>query len=129
MAHSMLNYKHLPKNIWVEAVPCATYILNRCLTKSVLNMSPKEEWSGHKPDVAALGVFGSIAYSHVPAEKRKSLMSKVKNAFSLVKVIVLKAMNCLIQLQVQFLLVAMFSSVKMSNGNGRNQKKCNLPSL
>eukprot|EP00253_Pinus_taeda_P033405 PITA_33405 len=35
MARSMLKAKHLPNDYWVEAVAYATYILNRCPTKSV----------------------------------------------------------------------------------------------
>ncbi|XP_074334286.1 uncharacterized protein LOC141671793 [Apium graveolens] len=34
MARSMVKAKHLPRTFWAEAVLCAVYLLNRCLTKS-----------------------------------------------------------------------------------------------
>ena len=42
MAGSMMKVKHLPNEYWAEAVSCATYIKNRCPTKSVKKYdSPK----------------------------------------------------------------------------------------
>ena len=76
MARSMLKGKNLPKVFWAEAVSCAVYILNRCPTRSVLNMTPEEAWSSFKPDVEGLRVFGCVAYAHVPAEKRKKFDGK-----------------------------------------------------
>jgi hypothetical protein len=54
-------------------VACSTYLLNRCPTKSVKNMTPQEAWSGYKPRVAHLRIFGCLAYSQVPKSKRKKL--------------------------------------------------------
>ena len=76
MVRSMLKGKGLPKVFWAEAVSCAVFILNRCPTKSVLNMTPEEAWSNYKPDVGTFRVFGCIAYAHVPAEKRKKFDDK-----------------------------------------------------
>uniref|UniRef100_A0A5B7C2K8 Putative polyprotein n=1 Tax=Davidia involucrata TaxID=16924 RepID=A0A5B7C2K8_DAVIN len=76
MACSMLKGKNLTKVFWAEAVSCAVYILNRCPTKSVLDMTPEEAWSSYKPNVEVLGVFGCVAYAHVPAEKRKKFDGK-----------------------------------------------------
>ncbi|KAL0301377.1 UNVERIFIED_CONTAM: Retrovirus-related Pol polyprotein from transposon TNT 1-94 [Sesamum radiatum] len=45
MARSMLQEKHLPKAFWAEAVYTAVYLLNRCPTKAVQNMTPIEAWS------------------------------------------------------------------------------------
>lgn len=39
-------------------------------------MTPQEAWSGMKPNISHLRVFGSIAYVHVPNEKRSKLDSK-----------------------------------------------------
>jgi hypothetical protein len=38
------------------------YVLNRCLTKSVFNMTPFEAWYGKKPAVHHLGMFWCIVY-------------------------------------------------------------------
>ena len=76
MARSMLKTKQMPKEFWAEAVQCAVYLLNRCPTKSVQNMTPQEAWSGFKPSVLHLRVFGSIVFSHVPKDLRTKLDEK-----------------------------------------------------
>jgi hypothetical protein len=73
MTRTMLKEKGLPKQFWAEAMACSTYLLNRCPTKSVKNMTPQEAWSGYKPSVAHLRIFGCLAYSQVPETKRKKL--------------------------------------------------------
>ncbi|MCI82297.1 retrovirus-related pol polyprotein from transposon tnt 1-94, partial [Trifolium medium] len=42
MVRSMLNGKHLAKELWGEAVSTATYILNRCPTKKLEGITPEE---------------------------------------------------------------------------------------
>ncbi|XP_074369148.1 uncharacterized protein LOC141710363 [Apium graveolens] len=76
MARSMVKEKHLPRTFWAEAVLCAVYLLNRCPTKSVRNKTPNEAWSGSKPSMGHLKIFGCIAYTHVPDQKRKKLDDK-----------------------------------------------------
>ena len=73
MARSMVKAKHLPRTFWAEAVLCAVYLLNRCPTKSVRNKTPNEAWSGSKPLVGHLRIFGCIAYAHILDQKRKKL--------------------------------------------------------
>ncbi|GKA50384.1 retrovirus-related pol polyprotein from transposon TNT 1-94, partial [Tanacetum coccineum] len=73
MVRSMLKSKKMPKEFWVEAVDCAVYLLNRCPSKSLDNNTPQEAWNGLKPTVSHLRVFGSIAYVHVPSQKRSKL--------------------------------------------------------
>ncbi|RDX83806.1 putative mitochondrial protein, partial [Mucuna pruriens] len=38
--------------------------LERCLTKSVCDKTPKKAWSGRKPSIRHLRVFGCITYAH-----------------------------------------------------------------
>ena len=66
MARCMLKAKNMPKEFWAEAVSCAVYLSNKSPTKSVKDKTPQETWSGMKPNVDNLRVFGSIAYAHVP---------------------------------------------------------------
>ncbi|GJX67573.1 retrovirus-related pol polyprotein from transposon TNT 1-94 [Tanacetum coccineum] len=73
MVRSMLKSKKMPKEFWAEAVDCAVYLLNRCPSKSLDNKTPQEAWNGLKPTVSHLRVFGSIAYVHVPSQKRSKL--------------------------------------------------------
>nr|KYP40501.1 Retrovirus-related Pol polyprotein from transposon TNT 1-94 [Cajanus cajan] len=76
MARSMLKSKKLPKEFWAEAVACAVYLTNRSPTRSVSGKTPQEAWSGRKPGISHLRVFGSIAHVHVPDEKRSKLNDK-----------------------------------------------------
>ena len=75
-ARSMLKSKKLPKEFWAEAVACAVYLANRSPTRSVWGKTPQEAWSGRKPGIAHLRVFGSVAHVHVPDEKRSKLDDK-----------------------------------------------------
>ena len=61
MVRSILKGKILPKEFWGEAVSTASYILNRCPTKKLEGVTPEECWSGVKPSLSHLKVFGSIA--------------------------------------------------------------------
>ncbi|CAJ2633694.1 unnamed protein product [Trifolium pratense] len=76
MARSMLKSKRLPKELWAEAVACAVYLSNRSPTRSVLGKTPQEAWSGRKPGISHLRVFGSIAHVQIPDEKRSKLDEK-----------------------------------------------------
>ncbi|PWA98023.1 hypothetical protein CTI12_AA024020 [Artemisia annua] len=76
MVRSMLKSKKMPKEFWAEAVDCAVYLLNRCPSKSLDNKTPQEAWNGMKPTVSHLRVFESIAYVHVPSQRRSKLDDK-----------------------------------------------------
>ena len=76
MARSMLKSKKLPKELWAKAVACAVYLSNRSPTRSVWGKTPQEAWSGRKPGISHLRVFGSIAHVHVPDERRTKLDDK-----------------------------------------------------
>ncbi|KAB2634124.1 hypothetical protein D8674_039135 [Pyrus ussuriensis x Pyrus communis] len=76
MVRSMLSEKKLPKTFWPEAVNWAIYVLNRCPTLAVKDITPQEAWSGVKPLVEHFRVFGSLAHVHVPDVKRDKLDDK-----------------------------------------------------
>eukprot|EP00253_Pinus_taeda_P030272 PITA_30272 len=76
MAHSMLQHMNVPNKFWAEAVFTAVYLLNRSPTQVVKGKTPKEVWSGRKPKISHLKVFGSVAYVWIPAAKRSKLDSK-----------------------------------------------------
>ena len=82
MARSMLKAKGMPNYFWAETVTCAVYLINRSPTQSVPNTTSIEAWSGFKPNVQHLKVFGSITYAHVPKAARSKLNDKaVKTIF------------------------------------------------
>ncbi|KAB2634886.1 triacylglycerol lipase SDP1 [Pyrus ussuriensis x Pyrus communis] len=73
MAKSMLHEKGLPYAFWVEAVNTTFYILNRCPSKSLKKVIPFEAYTGRKPGIAHLKVFGSLCYVHIPSALRHTL--------------------------------------------------------
>ncbi|RVW23197.1 Retrovirus-related Pol polyprotein from transposon TNT 1-94 [Vitis vinifera] len=73
MVRSMLSNKNIPKTFWPEAVNWTIYVLNRCPTLAVKNVTPEKAWSGVKPSVDHFWVFGCIAHVHVPEEMRTKL--------------------------------------------------------
>ncbi len=76
MARCMVKSQALPHSCWLEAVMCATYVLNRCPTKALQSITPYEAWHGRKPSVAHLHVFGCLAYALVRGQHRKKLDDK-----------------------------------------------------
>jgi hypothetical protein len=73
MVRSMLSDKNIPKTFWPEAVNWTIYVLNRCPTLAVKDVTPEEAWSGVKPSIDHFRVFGCIAHVHVPEERRTKL--------------------------------------------------------
>ena len=47
--------------------------MNRSSTFSLRYVIPEKVWSGEKPAVDHYKNFGSIAYAHIPKEKRQKL--------------------------------------------------------
>ncbi len=78
ITRAMLNEKNLLNYFWAKAVTTAIYIMNRTPTTAIHGVTPEEKFTGKKPDVSHLRVFGCIAYVHVPNEKRSKLNPKVK---------------------------------------------------
>ena len=73
---AMLVGANLPHRFWAEALSTATYLRNRSPTKAVCGKTPYEAWTGEKPRVDGLRVFGCQAFAHVPKDERKKLDSK-----------------------------------------------------
>jgi hypothetical protein len=73
---SMLNGDGIAQELWVEAVDTEKYLLNMSPSLVVFNMTPHEVWSGKKPSVSHLKVFGCDAFLHVPKEKRCKMDNK-----------------------------------------------------
>ena len=60
-------------HLWVEPCNTAVYVKNLCPHR-VLGMStPEEAFSGKKPDISHLKIFGSPVYIHVMKDARKKL--------------------------------------------------------
>jgi hypothetical protein len=52
--------------------------MNRTPIATIHGMTLEKKFTGKKPDVSHLRVFGYIAYVHVPDEKRSKLDPKAK---------------------------------------------------
>jgi hypothetical protein len=74
----MLTDAKLPRTFWAEALSTAVYLRNRSPTKAVKEKSAYEAWTGKKPTVSHLRVFGCDAYAHVPKDERGKLDQKAK---------------------------------------------------
>ena len=75
---SMLTDAKLTHKFWAEALSTAVYLRNRSPTKAVEEKIPYEAWTGKKPTVSHLRVFGCDAYVHVPKDERGKLDQKAK---------------------------------------------------
>lgn len=78
--HSLLDItrcllidKQLPGCLWGEAVKAAGDILNLRSTKKHPNKTPEELFTGKKPSISHLKIFGSPAFAHVPKVNRSKL--------------------------------------------------------
>ena len=72
-AKAMLYYQWLPLFLWAEACNIAVYLQNRSPHRALGHMTLEEAFSGNKPDIGHLRIFGCITYSYIPKEKRTKL--------------------------------------------------------
>ena len=71
MVRSMLSNSSLPLSLWMEALKTSVYLLNRIPSKAVPK-TPFELWTGRKPSLRHLHVWGCPAEARVynPHEKK-----------------------------------------------------------
>jgi hypothetical protein len=62
MARCLLIESGLPSSFWAEAVNTANYLRNRCPSKSLNGKTPYEMWTGKKPNLKHLRIFGSKVF-------------------------------------------------------------------
>lgn len=74
MARCLLVDSGLDQKLWAEAISTAAYLRNRCPSRSLDNKTPHEVWTGRKPNVKHLKVFGSTAVAL--NKKRKGKFNK-----------------------------------------------------
>jgi hypothetical protein len=70
---SMLHDQGLPFFLWVEACSTAVYLQNKSPHRALGSKTPEEAFTGRRPDVGHLRIFGCLTFSHVPSEKRTKL--------------------------------------------------------
>ena len=70
---TMLHALNLDKSFWTEAVANVVYTQNRCQVRALDSITPEIAWSGRRPCIAHMRVFGCVAYAMVPDERRCKL--------------------------------------------------------
>jgi transposase InsO family protein len=75
-ARCMLFAANLPPVYWAAAVHAAVYTRNRVPSSATKAKTPFELWTGEKPSLSDLRVFGCKAYVHVADELRYKLDAK-----------------------------------------------------
>ena len=77
MAHAMLSDTGLPNAYWGDAILYATHVLNRVPTRTITKtLMLHEAFTGNKPSVAHLRIFGCKVHVHVPDKKCHKLDTK-----------------------------------------------------
>jgi hypothetical protein len=77
-SRSMLSGVGLGQEFWAEAVGIACYLVNRSPSSTLVEKTLHEVWTGKKPSLEHLRVFGCDAYVHVPKENRSKMDNKVE---------------------------------------------------
>jgi len=75
---ALLKESGLSPAYWGEALKTAAYLKNLCPTKAVDGMVPYEAWTGDRPNLKNLKIFGCCAYVHVPRNLSKKLADRSK---------------------------------------------------
>lgn len=72
--------------LWDEAVLTANFIRNRTFSESTqdANKTPYEAFTGNRPDLSSLRVFGCRAFVHIPKQKRTEKLQSRSEAGILV---------------------------------------------
>jgi transposase InsO family protein len=70
---AMIHDQGLPLFLWVEASRTVVYIQNRSPHTVLGKLTPEEVFTGTRPNVSHLRIWGSVCYCHVPSEKRTKL--------------------------------------------------------
>jgi hypothetical protein len=70
---AMIHDRGLPLFLMEEAISVAVYLQNTSPHTVLGKRTPEETFSGTRPDVSHIRIWGNVCYCHVPLEKRKNL--------------------------------------------------------
>jgi hypothetical protein len=70
---TMILDQDLPMHLWAEAGRTIVYVHNRLSHSALGFKTPEEMFSGKKPEVIHLKIFGCPVFVHIPKEKRTKL--------------------------------------------------------
>ena len=70
---TVIHNQDLPMHLWAEATRTKIYVQNR-LSHSALGFKiPEEMFSGKKPKVSHLKIFGCLMFAHILKERRTKM--------------------------------------------------------
>jgi hypothetical protein len=69
----LLNDQGLSMFLWGEETMTTIYVQNRIPHRILKDKTPEEAFSGKKPNVENLRIFGCPVYSHIPKDKKNKL--------------------------------------------------------
>ena len=69
----MLFDQGLQLFLWTEAYRTAVYIQNKCPHTALERKTPEEVFTGTRPDVSHIHIFGSVCYCRIHVDTRKKL--------------------------------------------------------
>lgn len=78
-SRTMLKARNLPAHLWAEVTAAAVYTMNRTGQSRIGgSCTPYELWTGKKPDLRHMRVFGFDAYAYVPKQKTTKFDARAK---------------------------------------------------
>jgi hypothetical protein len=72
----ILSGSRLGQEFWAEAVGTTCFLVNKSPSSVSDDKTPQNVWTGKKPSLTHLKVFGYEAYVHVPKENKRKLDKK-----------------------------------------------------
>jgi hypothetical protein len=70
---TMIHDQDLPMHLWAEAARTTVYVQNRLSHSALGFKTPEEMFSGKKPEVSHLKIFGCPVFVHILKERRTKL--------------------------------------------------------
>ena len=80
MVRSMISHTTLPNSLWEETLKTTIYILNRVPTKVTVK-TPYELWTGKKPSIRHLHIWGCPAEARPYRPNEKKLDSRTVSSY------------------------------------------------
>ena len=69
MARCLLIDAKLPKDLWTYAVLASCYICNRCFNSRLMKTA-YEAFTGKKPNVQNMNIFGNVRHAYIQEKKK-----------------------------------------------------------
>ena len=70
---TMIHDQDLPMCLWAEAKKTTVYVQNRLSHSALGFKTPEEMFSGKKPEVSHIKIFGFLVFVNIQKEKRNKL--------------------------------------------------------